>query len=104
MKLSKFMKEHKKNLKKLSKKELIDQVLLLTEYNAQSSAWYLRPDSGEIIIDGQKLTDVKLTDYYRHIGYLTQEPSVFDGTIYENLTYALEDEQMEREKDREKRI
>ena len=32
------MKEHKKNLKKLSKKELIDQVLLLTEYNAQSSA------------------------------------------------------------------
>jgi len=32
------MKEHKKNLKKLNKKELIDQVLLLTEYNAQSSA------------------------------------------------------------------
>jgi len=38
MKLSKFMKEHKKNLKKLNKKELIDQVLLLTEDNAQSSA------------------------------------------------------------------
>lgn len=38
MKLSPFMKEHKKNLKKLNKKELIDQVLLLTEYNAQSSA------------------------------------------------------------------
>jgi len=38
MKLSPFMKDHKKNLKKLSKKELIDQVLLLTEYNAQSSA------------------------------------------------------------------
>jgi len=32
------MKEHKRNLKKLSKKELIDQLLLLTEYNAQSSA------------------------------------------------------------------
>lgn len=64
----------------------------------------MRPDSGDIIIDGQKLSEVKLTDYYRHIGYLTQEPSVFDGTIYENLTYALEDEQMEREKDREKRI
>ena len=53
-------------------------------------AGYLRPDSGEIIIDGQKLTEVKLTDYYRHIGYLTQEPSVFDGTIWENLTYALD--------------
>lgn len=53
-------------------------------------AWYLRPDSGEIIIDGQKLSEVKLTDYYHHIGYLTQEPSVFDGTVWENLTYALD--------------
>jgi len=31
-----------------------------------------------------------LTDYYKHIGYLTQDPSVFDGTIYENLVYALD--------------
>jgi ABC-type multidrug transport system fused ATPase/permease subunit len=54
-------------------------------------AGYLRPDNGEIIIDGQKLSEIKLTDYYRHIGYLTQEPSVFDGTIWENLTYALDD-------------
>lgn len=53
-------------------------------------AWYLRPDSGEIVIDGQKLSEVKLTDYYLHIGYLTQDPSVFDGTIWENLTYALD--------------
>jgi ABC-type multidrug transport system fused ATPase/permease subunit len=33
-----------------------------------------------------------LIDYYAHIGYLTQDPSVFDGTIYENLVYALSDE------------
>jgi putative ABC transport system ATP-binding protein len=32
---------------------------------------------------------VSLKSYYHHIGYLTQEPNVFDGTIYENLTYAL---------------
>ncbi len=67
-------------------------------------AGYLRPDSGEIIIDGQKLSEVKLTDYYRHIGYLTQEPSVFDGTIYENLTYALENEKIAIDKDKEKKI
>ena len=66
-------------------------------------AGYLRPDSGEIIIDGQKLSEVKLTDYYRHIGYLTQEPSVFDGTVWENLTYAL-DENQEEEDQREQRI
>ncbi len=66
-------------------------------------AGYLRTDSGEIIIDGQKLSEVKLTDYYRHIGYLTQEPSVFDGTVWENLTYALDDNQ-EEDDQREQRI
>ena len=48
---------------------------------------YMRPDSGEILVDGQSLTDVSLQSYYDHIGYLTQEPSVFDGTIRENLMY-----------------
>ena len=55
-------------------------------------AWYIRPDQWEIEIDGQKLSEIKLTDYYKHIGYLTQDPSVFDGTIYENLVYALDTE------------
>lgn len=53
-------------------------------------AGYIRADSWEIEIDGQKLSEIKLTDYYKHIGYLTQDPSVFDGTIYENLVYALD--------------
>jgi ATP-binding cassette subfamily B protein len=52
-------------------------------------AGYLRPDTGDIIIDEQKLSDVSLLSYYKHIGYLTQEPSVFDGTIRENLEYWL---------------
>ncbi len=53
-------------------------------------AGYLRPSQWYIIIDGQKLSNIKLVDYYKHIGYLTQDPSVFDGTIYENLVYALD--------------
>jgi len=60
-------------------------------------AGYLRPDSWEIEIDWQKLSEVKLIDYYKHIGYLTQDPSVFDGTIYENLVYALEQEPPQEE-------
>lgn len=53
-------------------------------------AGYIRSDSGEISIDGQHLSKIKLSDYYKHIGYLSQDPSVFDGTIYENLVYALD--------------
>lgn len=51
-------------------------------------AGYLRPESGKVVIDGQDLMDVSLQSYYQHIGYLTQEPSIFDGTIRENLEYA----------------
>lgn len=49
----------------------------------------MRSDSGEILVDGQDLSEVSLQSYYAHIGYLTQEPSVFDGTIRENLMYWL---------------
>jgi ABC-type multidrug transport system fused ATPase/permease subunit len=48
-------------------------------------------------VDGQKLPSdqadkksISLKSYYKNIGYLTQEPSVFDGTIYDNLIYALD--------------
>lgn len=53
-------------------------------------AAYIRPDKGDVYIDGQSLSDINLGIYYRHIGYLTQDPSIFDGTIYENLCYALD--------------
>ncbi len=51
---------------------------------------YVKPDKGAVYVDGQNLSELKLSSYYAYIGYLTQEPSVFDGTIYENLTYALD--------------
>lgn len=50
-------------------------------------AGYMRPTSGELLIDKQDITSIRLDSYYTHIGYLTQEPSVFDGTIEENLLY-----------------
>ncbi len=60
-------------------------------------AGYLHPIQWHIIVDGQELPTsdnlvraISLKSYYKHIGYLTQEPNVFDGTIYDNLTYALD--------------
>jgi len=53
-------------------------------------AWYISPKSGQIIVDNQKLSTIKLKTYYKHIGYLSQDPSVFDWTIWENLLYALD--------------
>ncbi len=50
--------------------------------------WYIQADSWEILVDWQKLSETSLKSYYQNIWYLTQEPSVFDWTVLENLTYA----------------
>ncbi len=50
-------------------------------------SWFLKADSWNIIIDNQKLSEISLKSYYKHIWYLTQEPSIFDWTIIDNLTY-----------------
>lgn len=60
--------------------------------------WYIKPDKGSIIVDGQDLQDVSLQSYYRHIWYLTQDPSVFDGTIKDNLMYAVSEQSISDEK------
>ncbi|MDD5770492.1 MAG: ATP-binding cassette domain-containing protein, partial [Candidatus Gracilibacteria bacterium] len=46
-------------------------------------------NNGAIKIDGQNLVELKISSLYNHIGYLSQEPAVFDGTIKENLEYAV---------------
>jgi ATP-binding cassette subfamily B protein len=50
-------------------------------------AGLLKPDSGEIKIDNQPLSSTKLDSYYKHTTYLSQLPSVFDGSIRENLAF-----------------
>ena len=54
-------------------------------------AWYISPDEWEILVDWQNISEVNVYDYFSHIWFLTQDPSVFDGTIYDNLAYALKE-------------
>ena len=60
-------------------------------------AWYLRPQRWDVYIDSQKFSTINLKSYYENIWYLTQEPSVFDGSIYDNLTYWIDREVDETE-------
>jgi subfamily B ATP-binding cassette protein MsbA len=46
----------------------------------------LRPDAGEILIDGQNLNDVDINTWRKKIGYVTQEPILFTDTILNNIT------------------
>ena len=45
----------------------------------------LQPHSGHVAVDGFDLQQVNLNSYYQHIAYFPQEPSIFNGTLRENL-------------------
>lgn len=62
-------------------------------------AGYVHPDGGSICVDNKPLSKVALQTYYKHIWYLTQDPSVFDATVHENLVYALDYEPTKEELD-----
>jgi subfamily B ATP-binding cassette protein MsbA len=47
-----------------------------------------RPESGEILIDGQKLDEARLRDYRSQLGVVMQDNFLFDGTIRENIAFA----------------
>ncbi|WP_276257095.1 ABC transporter ATP-binding protein [Halomontanus rarus] len=49
------------------------------------------PDDGAIRLDGHDLRAYSIRDLRRSIGYVSQEPFLFAGTVRENLTYGLED-------------
>lgn len=51
----------------------------------------LEPTGGTVHIDGQNLFGLRLDSYFPHVGYLSQEPSVFDGTIRENMILGISD-------------
>ncbi len=42
---------------------------------------------GAITIDGRDIRDIKLDDLRRHIGFVSQEPFLFSGTIRENVAF-----------------
>lgn len=44
---------------------------------------------GHITLDGHDLREVTLRSLRRHIGVVPQEPIVFEGTVAENIAYAL---------------
>lgn len=45
--------------------------------------------SGEVLIDGQNIKDYSFEGLYNKIGYITQKPVIFSGTIKENIDFGL---------------
>ncbi len=49
------------------------------------------PDDGTIRIDGTDICDVSQRSLREHLGYVSQDPFLFYGTIRENITYGVDD-------------
>ena len=49
------------------------------------------PESGKIYLDGQDIKSINLTSMRQFIGYVGQEPVLFNTTIEENLKFAKPD-------------
>jgi ABC-type multidrug transport system fused ATPase/permease subunit len=54
-------------------------------------AAFHRPTSGQILVDGQDLAELRLLDYRSHLGVVFQDNFLFDGTVLENIAYAAPD-------------
>ncbi len=48
-----------------------------------------RPTRGRILVDGRDLNTVRLRDYRDHLGIVMQDNFLFDGTVAENISFAV---------------
>ncbi|MGA2916897.1 MAG: ABC transporter ATP-binding protein [Sedimentisphaerales bacterium] len=48
---------------------------------------FLRPEKGNIFIDGKDIMAMDLRTYRHHVSVVTQEPVFFSGTVFENVAY-----------------
>jgi subfamily B ATP-binding cassette protein MsbA len=48
-----------------------------------------RPTSGRVLVDGVDLATLRLRDYRAHLGIVLQDNFLFDGSIADNIRYAM---------------
>lgn len=60
-------------------------------------------DEGEVILDGENIKNLNLIWYRQQIGLVSQEPTLFEGTIYSNVAHGLIGSSFEGETEDRKR-
>jgi len=50
-------------------------------------AGLMRPQEGEVRIDGNPMSEIDIHSWRQKIGYITQEPVIFSDSIYNNVTF-----------------
>ncbi|KAK2030382.1 P-loop containing nucleoside triphosphate hydrolase protein [Colletotrichum zoysiae] len=58
---------------------------------------FFDPDQGQIIFASENIKDWNLKNYRRQLGLVSQSPTLFDGTIRDNIVFGVEDEKPSEE-------
>ncbi len=58
----------------------------------------LEPSSGRIMVDGKVLTKDNRYLWVQNIGYVSQFPYIYDGTLAENVAFGCKSEDIDKEK------
>jgi ABC-type multidrug transport system fused ATPase/permease subunit len=56
------------------------------------------PSEGRVLVNNRDLRDLRLGSWLKQVGYIAQQPQVFDGTIRDNLLFAADKAQWPDEK------
>ena len=56
----------------------------------------ITPSSGSIMLGGDDYSSIRLSELQKSVGYVTQESSVFNGTLSENVTFWEQDSDRQR--------
>lgn len=47
----------------------------------------LRPTKGRILVGGEELSKVNIDQFRKRVGYITQEPVIFNDSVFNNVTF-----------------
>ena len=51
------------------------------------AAFLIIPSSGQYTIDGQSVSELNIQSLQERMGYITQDPVIFDDTVFNNVTF-----------------
>ncbi|KAF3482471.1 uncharacterized protein GIQ15_05230 [Arthroderma uncinatum] len=59
---------------------------------------FFDPEGGQILVDGKDISKLNIKNYRSHLALVSQEPTLYQGTIRENITMGTNDEDVSEEK------
>lgn len=59
---------------------------------------FFDPELGDILVDGKDISTLNVKNYRSHLALVSQEPTLYRGTIRENITLGTNDEDVSEEK------